>query len=146
MPLRRFSDDSMNSRRVSTKRRLRTALIPRCREVDKRALASRWLSRAKGLADWESWRSAWSVLWNQGSLIWHTCEAHLPEPAEAPSFLPISCLSSLLRRPILMNRSGKALGIEASPRCRARGGAVWTRRHFYRGKMLSRPLLIYFRR
>ena len=58
------------------KRRLEPCFNSPLPEVDKRALASRWLSRAKGLADWESWRSAWSVLWNQGSLIWHTCEAH----------------------------------------------------------------------
>ena len=65
----------------------RTLLNSALPEVDQRALAGRWLSRAKGLGDWESWRSAWSVLWNQGSLIWHSCEAHLPEPGEAPELL-----------------------------------------------------------
>ena len=56
-------------------------------DSEKRELASRWLGRAKAIDDWESWRSAWSVLWEQGELSWHSCEAHLPKAGEALALL-----------------------------------------------------------
>ena len=65
----------------------RALLASSLEEAEKRELASRWLGRAKALGDWESWRSAWTVLWEQGELSWHTVEAHLPKAGEATELL-----------------------------------------------------------
>ena len=74
---------------VQAARSLLNSLLP---DEQKYELASRWLGRAKTLDDWESWRSAWSVLWGHAVLSWHSIESHLPEAGQAFDLLSDTAL------------------------------------------------------